>query len=158
MPQRMEIGTFFQESSRKKAYLQLLGRTLYYFKNSADSHDLEHYDVATLRVTISSSDSKYSPFVLLIESAANRAVIHRLRPLEEGQIMMLIEWVHSIRRAAQYFKYLDAHNGANGLHQNGQHIQNGDDQKEQNQENGNTNRLHLNRRQIQQSHPIAVCF
>merc|ERR1719362_1589398 len=62
-------------------------------------------------------------------------LIHRLRPMEEGQITMLIEWVHSIRRAAQYYSYLD---GADS-----------DDQKE------DINRVHLNRRQVQQSQPIA---
>eukprot|EP00483_Globobulimina_turgida_P007767 UN07782 len=52
MPQTVVIGAFFHEDNKKKAYLQLLGRTLYYFKNNHDSYDSEQFDVTGINATI----------------------------------------------------------------------------------------------------------
>lgn len=109
MPQKVILGTFFDENSKKKKFYQILGRTLYFFKQNHDSYDFEHYEVTRISATICVSDSNYTDFVLNI-SANNdteQHSLHRIRPLIKSDILCLIEWVHNIRRAKHYYLLRD---------------------------------------------------
>merc|ERR1712113_743836 len=64
MPQKIKLGTFFDEHSKKKKYFQIVGRFLYFFKQHHDSYDFEHYEVTTISANICFSDSNYTDFVL----------------------------------------------------------------------------------------------
>lgn len=107
MPQKVVVGTFLQENSKKKVYFQLLGRKLYHFKNNHDSYDSCNYDVTKINAKISSSDSNSTDFVINIYLINENESIYRLRPIEENNINECIDWVHNIRRAKQYYKYID---------------------------------------------------
>eukprot|EP01084_Bolivina_argentea_P182574 315149_1 len=111
MPQKVRIGTFLYENNKKKVYLQLLGRTLYHLKSGNDSYPQQTFDVANdIEVAIAYSDSVYTDFVLNIYSDNDSDSLFRIRPIEQNNALYLMEWVHAIRRAKLYYKYLDSHN------------------------------------------------
>eukprot|EP00484_Ammonia_sp_Unknown_P017230 CAMPEP_0197030760 /NCGR_PEP_ID=MMETSP1384-20130603/9920_1 /TAXON_ID=29189 /ORGANISM="Ammonia sp." /LENGTH=402 /DNA_ID=CAMNT_0042460167 /DNA_START=105 /DNA_END=1313 /DNA_ORIENTATION=+ len=109
MPQPLKLGTFLQEDNKKKAYLQLLSRTLYHFKNNHDSYDTQHHDVTQINAKISDSDSNYTDFVLNVYSNDENNSLYRYRSADANDIDFLIDWLHWIRRAKQYYTYLDSH-------------------------------------------------
>eukprot|EP01084_Bolivina_argentea_P140862 247571_1 len=93
MPQKVITGTFLHENNKKKAYLQLLDRKLYYFKNNYDSYDTENFDVTKINATISISDSNNTDYVLNIYNINDiKSSIYRLRPIQQNNIFQLINW------------------------------------------------------------------
>merc|ERR1712113_1163022 len=98
---------------KKKVYLQLLDRKLYYFKNNYDSYDSEHFDITKINVTISMSDSNNTDYVLNIYNINDNPLnnsIYRLRPIQQNNIIQLINWTHYIRKAIQYYNYKQNNN------------------------------------------------
>mmetsp|Transcript_1652 Transcript_1652/g.3244 ORF Transcript_1652/g.3244 Transcript_1652/m.3244 type:complete len:408 (-) Transcript_1652:168-1391(-) len=148
MPQKVQISTFLEENSKKKLYFQLLTQNFCFFKNGYDSYPTTSHDVLQIKLNIVSSTSVYTNTAVLVVAANNEdTVLYRLRAMQD--LSQIIDWVHAVRRAQQYYAYID------GQPSNHEH-ENEHKQQQQNDSNNNQPLAEVNTQDLEHATILGI--